>query len=70
MKTVCATVSGRVIQCTAKEGDQVQTGDEVAKLESMKMEIPVEAESSGRVARWLVGEGDEVQEGQPLVELG
>ena len=70
MKTVCATVAGRVIQCTAKEGAQIQSGDEVAKIESMKMEIPVEAETSGYIARWLVQEGDEVQEGQVLVELG
>lgn len=70
MKTVCATVSGRVIQCTAQEGAQVQSGDEVAKVESMKMEIPVEAETGGVIARWLVQEGDEVQEGQALVELG
>ena len=70
MKTVCATVSGRVVQCTASEGDQVQAGDEVVKIESMKMEIPVEAETSGRITKWLVQEGDEVQEGQALVELG
>ena len=70
MKTVCATVSGRVVQCTASEGDQVQAGDEVVKIESMKMEIPVESEASGRVVRLLVQEGDDVQEGQVLVELG
>lgn len=70
MQTVCATVTGRVVECAVKEGDQVQVGDEVIKIESMKMEIPVESEASGRVARVLVKEGDDVQEGQALVELG
>jgi acetyl-CoA carboxylase biotin carboxyl carrier protein len=69
MKTFYATVSGRVVQCAVKEGDQLQVGDEVVKIESMKMEIPVESEVSGRVTRWLVQEGDEVQEGQPLIEF-
>lgn len=70
MQAVCATVTGRVVECAVKEGDQVQVGDEVIKIESMKMEIPVESEASGRVARVLVKEGDDVQEGQALVELG
>ena len=69
MKTVCATVSGRVVQCVVNEGDAVKAGDEVVKIESMKMEIPVESETSGHIAKWLVKEGDEVQEGQALVEL-
>ncbi|GAD22481.1 acetyl-CoA carboxylase biotin carboxyl carrier protein subunit [Acidovorax sp. MR-S7] len=70
MKTVCATVSGKVVQCSVREGDEVGPGDEVLKIESMKMEIPVESEASGRVVRLLVQEGDDVQEGQVLVELG
>ena len=38
-------------------------------LESMKMEMPVEAEDEGRVAAILVEEGQSVSEGDPLVEL-
>ena len=44
-------------------GDEVDEGDTLVILESMKMEIPVIAESSGVVARIAVGEGDVVQEG-------
>ncbi|KRB67942.1 acetyl-CoA carboxylase biotin carboxyl carrier protein subunit [Noviherbaspirillum sp. Root189] len=69
MKSICAIVSGRVIQCLRLEGDQVQPGDEVLKIESMKMEIPVETEISGCIAKWLVKEGDDVQEGQVVAEL-
>lgn len=38
-------------------------------LESMKMEIPVEAESSGVVATLDVAEGDSVAEGQLLATI-
>ena len=44
-------------------GDEVDEGDTLVILESMKMEIPVLAESSGVVARIAVDEGDVVQEG-------
>jgi len=44
-------------------GDEVDEGDTLVILESMKMEIPVMAESSGVVARIAVDEGDVVQEG-------
>jgi biotin carboxyl carrier protein len=44
-------------------GDEVDEGDTLVILESMKMEIPVLAESPGVVARIAVDEGDVVQEG-------
>ena len=44
--------------------------DVVAILESMKLEIPVEAESAGRVSRVLVAVGDAVGEDEPMFELG
>lgn len=44
-------------------GDDVTDGDTLVILESMKMEIPVLAESDGVVAQMAVNEGDVVQEG-------
>ena len=38
-------------------------------LESMKMEMPVEAEEGGRVSEIHVAEGKPVEEGDPLVTL-
>lgn len=69
MKKICATVSGKVIEFTVDAGDQVGVGDEVLKIESMKMEIPVESEVAGTVASILVQAGDDVEEGQVVVEL-
>ena len=46
----------------AAPGTAVRTGDVVLILESMKMEIPVEAPIDGVVAEILVAEGDQVSE--------
>ena len=44
-------------------GDQVDEGETLVILESMKMEIPVIAETDGTVREIAVSEGDVVQEG-------
>ena len=69
MKKVVSEVSGSVWKVEVAVGQSVQAGDTLLIVESMKMEIPVEAEGSGKVAKFLVAEGDEITEGQPLVEL-
>lgn len=66
MKEVVSTVGGRVIACHVAVGDAVQEGTEIATVESMKMEIPVESEVEGKIIELLVSEGDEVEEGQRL----
>jgi acetyl-CoA carboxylase biotin carboxyl carrier protein len=50
-------------------GDEVAEGDTLVILESMKMEIPVVAESDGTVAQMAVNEGDVVQEGDLIAVL-
>ena len=50
-------------------GDQVSDGDTLVILESMKMEIPVVAESDGTVAELAVAEGDVVQEGDLIARV-
>ena len=68
-KVIKAHITGTVWKIEVKVGDQVDEGSVVAILESMKMEMPVEAEESGVVAAVLVKEEEAVTEGQPLVEL-
>ena len=48
---------------------QGRGGDTVAILESMKMEMPVEAEDEGIVKEIVVSEGEAVSEGDTLVVL-
>ena len=50
-------------------GHQVELGDEVVILESMKMEIPVLAEAAGTITEISVVVGDVVREGDVLVVI-
>ena len=65
---VAEMVAG-VLEVSVVPGDSVAVGDEVALLESMKMEIPVVAETAGTVAAVKVAKGDVVQEGDVLISL-
>jgi acetyl-CoA carboxylase biotin carboxyl carrier protein len=69
MKEVVASMAGSVWKVVVQVGDLVEEGQEVAILESMKMEIPIMAEASGTVKEILVSEGDFVNEGDLLVKL-
>jgi acetyl-CoA carboxylase biotin carboxyl carrier protein len=64
-----AEVTGKVWKLEAAAGAGLATGDVVMILESMKMEIPVEAPKAGRLAAVTVAEGDSVKEGQVLARL-
>ncbi|MOA42864.1 Biotin/lipoyl attachment protein [compost metagenome] len=51
-------------------GQEINFGDEVIIMESMKMEIPVEADDSGVVKEIKVVENDTVDDGHVLIVLG
>jgi acetyl-CoA carboxylase biotin carboxyl carrier protein len=65
-----AHITGTGWKVDVAVGDQVDEGDTVAILESMKMEMPVEAEDPGTVTEIRCEEGQSVQEGDVLVVLG
>ncbi|MGV9411913.1 biotin/lipoyl-binding carrier protein [Nocardia sp. NPDC003693] len=58
---VLAEMVSTVYQIVAAVGDQVSEGDTLVILESMKMEIPVVAESDGTVTSINVKPGDVIQ---------
>jgi biotin carboxyl carrier protein len=62
MVEVRAEMVASVWSVIVAEGDHVAEGDVLVILESMKMEIPVLAESGGVVSRLHVTKGDAVQE--------
>jgi biotin carboxyl carrier protein len=66
---VRAQITGVVFQVVAAAGDQVGAGDPILILESMKMEIPVEAPRAGIVRTVSVAEGQTVQEGDVVAVL-
>lgn len=69
MTAVVASLAGTIFKVLVKPGDAVEVGQEVVIMESMKMEIPIEAESSGIVHEVPAQEGAFVNEGDPLVIL-
>ena len=66
---VSAEIAGNVWKIETTVGAQVEEEQVLLILESMKMEIPVEAPCAGRVAELRVAEGDSIEEGAVLVVL-
>ena len=66
---VRAEMVANVWKVVVSQGDAVAEGDTLVILESMKMEIPVVAESGGTVSELKVGEGDVVQEGDVIAVI-
>jgi acetyl-CoA carboxylase biotin carboxyl carrier protein len=69
MPVVEAHITGTVWKVEVSVGDRVEEGDTVVILESMKMEMPVEAEDPGVVKEILCEEGQSVSEGDSLIVL-
>ena len=67
---VRAEMVANVWKVVVSQGDSVEEGDTLVILESMKMEIPVLAESGGTVQELKVNEGDVVQEGDVIAVIG
>jgi acetyl-CoA carboxylase biotin carboxyl carrier protein len=68
--SVTAHITGTVWKIEVKPGDSVEEGQIVVIIESMKMEMPVEAPSAGTVESVAVTEGQAVDEGAVLITLG
>ncbi len=69
MADICSEVSGSIWKIEFKVGDKVASGDVLIIVESMKMEIPVEAPRAGVITSIKVQEGDPIAEGQVLLTV-
>lgn len=69
MKNINSNMAGSVFQIQVQVGDEVQAGQDVVILESMKMEVPITAEAAGKVQEVKVNIGDFVNEGDVLIVL-
>ena len=69
MPDVEAHITGTVWKVECEVGQQVEEGDTVVVIESMKMEMPIEAEDDGTVKEIACKEGQPVREGDTLVVL-
>jgi pyruvate/2-oxoglutarate dehydrogenase complex dihydrolipoamide acyltransferase (E2) component len=66
---VRAPLTGTVIAVAVGAGDQVEPGDELLILESMKMEHAVVSEDAGKIIDVTVRVGETVTAGTPLVVI-
>ena len=69
IETLKSEITGTVWKILFEEGAVIEAEAELMILESMKMEIPVEAEYKGRIQKILVTEGDPVEEDQDLAVI-
>ena len=70
MGKIRSEVSGSVWKIEVVVGQQVNEGDTLVVVESMKMEIPVTAPSNGTVTEIFVVEGEAVVDDQVILMLG
>ncbi|HEY8074930.1 MAG TPA: biotin/lipoyl-binding carrier protein [Labilithrix sp.] len=67
---VSAHITGTVWKIEVKEGETVTEGQVCVILESMKMEMPIEAPAGGKVEKISCAEGQAVNEGDVLLTIG
>lgn len=66
---VAAPLQGTIVTIQVKEGEIVRPGQQLAVIESMKMEHLVMAEQGGRVMKLLAADGVTLMHGEPILYL-
>jgi acetyl-CoA carboxylase biotin carboxyl carrier protein len=64
-----AQIAGNLWKIERAIGDVIEEEDVIMIIESMKMEIPVEAPCDGTIAQICVSEGDSIEEGTVLAVI-
>ena len=64
-----AHITGTVWKVEVEVGEEIEEEEVVLILESMKMEMPVEAPADGTITEILVKPEDSVQEGQVVARM-
>ena len=62
-------ITGKVISVEAKVGDEVQEGDVICYIESMKMENPILAPVAGKITEIQISAGQLVETGALIAIL-
>ncbi|MCK1650535.1 biotin/lipoyl-binding protein [Bradyrhizobium sp. 149] len=66
---VAAPLQGTIVTIQVREGEIVRPGQQLAVIESMKMEHLVMAEQGGRVMKLAAGDGVTLMHGEPIMYL-
>ena len=65
---VNAPVAGTFLRTAKNEGEQVNKGDTVVIIESMKMELEIKAPAAGKI-HFLATAGTQIKNGQPVAQI-
>ena len=68
-RVIRCPLPGKVVSISVSKGQELDSGDEICLLESMKMEQSVRMAQSGVVKGVKIKKNQTVEAGQPLVEL-
>ncbi|MCI5911663.1 MAG: urea carboxylase [Oscillospiraceae bacterium] len=68
-EAINATIPGSVWKVLVNENDEVKKGQQIAVLESMKMEFPIEAEFDGIIKKVYVKSSQQVDAGQMIAAI-
>jgi biotin carboxyl carrier protein len=66
---VVAQIPGQVVEVNVKNGDTVTAGDTLIVLNSMKMNIKVDAPTDGVIAELDLAVGDSVSKAQTILQI-
>lgn len=69
MKAIKSEMAGTIVEVNVAVGDSVTSGQQVAVIESMKMEVPLASTAAGKVSAVKRAVGDFVNEGDVVLEL-
>jgi biotin carboxyl carrier protein len=69
VSVLSAPMPGKIISILVREGEDVNSGQEVLALDSVKTGVPVKAPVAGTVKKVRVKLGDNVTKGEVLVEF-
>ena len=62
-----AHITGTIWKIPVEVGEEIEEGDTLVIIESMKMEMPIEADDDGKVIEIVAKEGQPVNEGDVIL---
>jgi len=68
-ETVTAPIPGKIVKVNVSEGSQINEGDTICEIESMKMENPILAPVSGVGEQVAIAVGQLVKTGETLAVI-
>ena len=68
-KFINAPMSGTVIKYLVKTNDKIKSNQEVAIIESMKMETTIKSDVDGTILELLITPGGAIQAQEPIIKI-